>query len=77
MTPVHSKPCPSAPADNALHGAVDRIIRRQQGRLLGRLPELDRETTSNICQSIGWIGKDIHAAISGEYQEASRAIPQN
>ena len=70
MTPVHMPP------PDALHGTVDKIIRRQQGRLIGQLRQkgkLDQETTSAVCQSIGWLGKDIHAAISGEYQEAGHA----
>jgi hypothetical protein len=51
-----------------LHGAVDAIIRRQQGRLLSLLRNrgsLDRETESSICTSFSWTGQDIHKAIEG------------
>ena len=59
-----------------LHGAVDAIIRRQQGRLLNLLRNrgtLDRETESAICTSYGWAGQDIHSAIDGKLPEAGYA----
>ena len=59
-----------------LHGAVDSIIRRQQGRLLNLLRNrgtLDRETESAICTSYGWAGQDIHDAIDGKLPEAGYA----
>ncbi|HPC49674.1 MAG TPA: hypothetical protein PL016_06040 [Kiritimatiellia bacterium] len=59
-----------------VHDAVDRIIRRQQGRLLGQLRDkgtLTREIESVVSVSFGWTGQDIHKAISGEFQEAENA----
>lgn len=62
-----------------VHDAVDRIIRRQQGRLLGELREkrvLTKEIESVVSVSFGWTGQDIHKAISGEFQEANHARSQ-
>ena len=70
---------PSAPSAAPLHGAVDSIIRRQQGRLLNLLRNrgtLDRETESAICTSYGWAGQDIHTAIDGGSKEARHAQPE-
>jgi hypothetical protein len=69
-----SATAPSAAAP--LHGAVDSIIRRQQGRLLNLLRNrgtLDRETESAICTSYTWAGQDIHTAIDGASKEAENA----
>lgn len=66
----------TAPAP--VHAAVDRIIRRQQGRLLGQLRDagtLDRRTESVVCISFSFTGQDIHKAISGEFQEATHDTP--
>ena len=69
------------PTAEALHGAVDAVIKRQQGRLFGQLRDkgkLDKETSASICRSFGWTGRDIHDAIDGEFPEASRVqIPQH
>lgn len=62
--------------DHALHGAVDSIIRRQQGRLLNLLRnrgKLDRDIESAVCTSYGWAGQDIHSAIDGKLPEAGYA----
>ena len=67
-TPVTSGP--------TLHGAVDSIIRRQQGRLLNLLRnrgKLDRDIESAVCTSYGWAGQDIHNAIEGSSKEAENA----
>ena len=59
-----------------LHGAVDSIIRRQQGRLLNLLRnrgKLDRDIESAVCTSYGWAGQDIHNAIEGSSKEAENA----
>lgn len=64
--------------DHALHGAVDSIIRRQQGRLLNLLRnrgKLDRDIESAVCTSYGWAGQDIHNAIEGSSKEAENAQP--
>ena len=60
---------------NDLHGAVDRIIRRQQGRALGQLRDkraLTSEIERIVCWSFTYTGRDIHMAIDGESWE-----PQN
>lgn len=66
---------PSATAA-PLHGAIDSIIRRQQGRLLNLLRnrgKLDRDIESAVCTSYGWAGQDIHNAIEGSSKEAENA----
>lgn len=79
MIPVHQQPPVESRIDAKtipIHSAVDRIIRRQQGRLIGQLRnkgKLDQETTSAVCRSYEWTGKDIHMAISGDYQESHNA----
>ena len=71
---------PAASTAAPLHGAVDSIIRRQQGRLLNLLRnrgKLDRETESAISISYGWAGQDIHNAIEGSSKEAENEQPAN
>jgi len=68
----------TAPSATAapLHGAIDSIIRRQQGRLLNLLRnrgKLDRDIESAVCTSYGWAGQDIHNAIEGSSKEAENA----
>lgn len=58
------------------HEVIDRIIKRQQGRLLSKLREtcrLDPQTETAVCRSFGWTGQDIHAAIEGKSTEATNA----
>lgn len=61
-----------------VHDAVDRIIRRQQGRLLGELREkhvLTKEIERIVSWFFSYTGRDVHEAISGEFQEATHDTP--
>ena len=70
-TPVTIGPTP-------LHNAVDAVIRRQQGRLLGRLREggtLHPKAEATICRSLAWIGEDFHRAIEKQSTESLHVTP--
>jgi len=63
---------------HTLHGAVDKILRRQQGRLLGRLREggtLHPQAEATICRSLAWIGEDFHRAIEKQSTESLHVTP--
>ncbi len=62
-----------------VHDAVDRIIRRQQGRLLGELREkhvLTKEIERIVSWFFSYCGQDIHKAISGNFTEATHEAPE-
>lgn len=64
--------------DHSLHGVVDSILRRQQGRLLGRLREggtLHPQAEATICRSLAWIGEDFHRAIEKQSTESLHETP--
>lgn len=74
MTPVHMPP------PDALHGTVDKIIRRQQGRLFSQFREkrlLNSEIERLVCWSFTYTGRDIHMAIDGESWEAPNETTRN
>ena len=61
-----------------LHGAVDSILRRQHGRLLGRLREggtLHPKAEATICRSLAWIGEDFRGAIEKQSAESVHVTP--
>ena len=69
----------TATTPDALHGEVDRVIRRQQGRLLGELREkrvLTPQIERIVCWFFSYCGQDIHKAISGNFTEAAHDTPE-